>query len=62
MRFASQQKVTGRSWIIVRSGSTVSFEGGKAIPDRSPSLWDSTGSKMFQKELVALEDIRRAAT
>jgi hypothetical protein len=25
MRFASQQKVTGRSWMIVPAGSTVSF-------------------------------------
>src|SRR5438093_1298165 len=55
MRFASQQKVTGRSWMIVRSGSTVSFESPQAACATGlPSRKSATGWRCIHKSTKAM--------
>jgi len=55
MRFASQQKVTERSWMIVRSGSTVSFESPQAACATGlPSRKSATGWRCIHKSTKAM--------
>jgi hypothetical protein len=55
MRFASQQKVTGKSWMIVPAGSTVSFESPQAAATGLPSRKSATGWPCIHKSTKAIK-------